>query len=191
MTLEQITNAIKAIFAILKKMRLHAYPLERALDFSECITRDFDSQLKKVITQAQIMTIEYSEHKAMTKEIFKLQEAWKECIEDFKQVTVSKINSNLNSKPRGEIEERLNAMADDPVCKRLNHIMTFRSEHDKMEQVITSTFSKQDAGSEKQRQATKNQSLIDIKEAYEAFCKSVNVLDISKEGQLSWDNAKK
>lgn len=82
-------------------------------------------------------------------------------------------------------------MADDPVCKRLNHIMTFRSEHDKMEQVITSTFSKQDALSEKQRQATKNQSLIDIKEAYEAFCKSVNVLDISKEGQLSWENAKK
>jgi dynein heavy chain 1 len=69
--------------------------------------------------------------------------------------------------------------------------MTFRSEHDKMEQVITSTFSKQDALSEKQRQATKNQSLIDIKEAYEAFCKSVNVLDISKEGQLSWENAKK
>jgi hypothetical protein len=89
--------------------------------------------MKKVIAQAQIMTIEYSEFKAMTQDIHKLQDAWKECIEDFKQVTVSKINSNLNSKPRGEIEERLNNMADDPVCKRLNAIMTFRSDHDKME----------------------------------------------------------
>lgn len=82
-------------------------------------------------------------------------------------------------------------MADDPVCKRLNAIITFRSDHDKMEQVISSTFSKQEAVSEKQRQATKNQSLIDIKEAYEVFCKSVNVLDISKEGLVSWENAKK
>jgi hypothetical protein len=42
MTLEQVTNAIKAVFAILKKMRIHTYPLERALDLAECITRDFD-----------------------------------------------------------------------------------------------------------------------------------------------------
>lgn len=42
------------------------------------------------------MTIEYSEHKAMTHDIHKIQDAWKECIEDFKQVAVSKINSNLN-----------------------------------------------------------------------------------------------
>jgi hypothetical protein len=43
MTLEQIINSIKSIFAALKKLRLHNYPLERALDFAECITRDFDS----------------------------------------------------------------------------------------------------------------------------------------------------
>jgi dynein heavy chain 1 len=49
MTLDQIINAIKSIFVALKKLRLHAYPLERALDLAECITRDFDGQLKKVI----------------------------------------------------------------------------------------------------------------------------------------------
>jgi len=51
LTLEQIITAIKAIFAILKKMRYLAstYPLDRTLDLSECIARDFDAQLKKVI----------------------------------------------------------------------------------------------------------------------------------------------
>jgi len=137
------------------------------------------------------MQIEYSEHRAMTTDIFKLQEVWKECIEELKQSIAAKIQQSTSTTKRNEYDERLNNMADDPVCKRLSLIITFRNDHDKLEQVITSTFSRQDQSSEKSRQANKNQSLIDIKESYDVFCKSVNVLDISKEGQLAWDNAKK
>jgi dynein heavy chain 1, cytosolic len=145
LTLEQISNAIKAVFAVLKKMRYqNSYPLDRALSLSEAIARDFDAQLKKVITSAQIMLIDYNEHKAMTNDIFKLQETWKECIEELKQSVANKINTNLSSKNRSEIDERLNTMSEDPVCKRLNAIITFRSDHDKLEQVIVSTFSKQE-----------------------------------------------
>jgi len=77
------------------------------------------------------------------------------------------------------------------VCKKLKDISLFRNEHEKLEQVITQTFSKQEAASDKARQGKKNQSLIDIQEAYEHFCKSVNILDVTKEGQQAWDNAKK
>lgn len=190
LTLEQIINAIKGIFAVLKKMRyIGNYPLERALDLSESIARDFDSQLKKVIASTQIMQIDYAEHKAITSDIWKLQEAWKECIEDLKQSVANKLNSNLSAENRQEINDRLTTMAEDPVCKRLNNIITFRGDHDKLEQVIIFTFSKQAADAKAANQ--KNQSLIDIREAYEIFCKAMNVLDISKEGQQSWDNAKK
>ena len=146
LTLDQIITAIKATFAVLKKMRFLAsnYPLDRTLDLSECIARDFDAQLKKVIGSRQIMQIEYSEHKAMTSDIFKLQEVWKECIEELKQSIAAKIHQSTSTTKRNEYDERLNNMADDPVCKRLSLIITFRNDHDKLEQVITSTFSRQD-----------------------------------------------
>lgn len=73
LSLDQINAAIKAIFAVFKKMRhLGSYPLERALDLAESISRDFDVQLKKVIIHIQIMQIEYSELKTMSHEIYKL-----------------------------------------------------------------------------------------------------------------------
>jgi dynein heavy chain 1 len=101
------------------------------------------------------------------------------------------MNQTTSSKTRSEIEHRIDVIKDDPVCKKLKDISLFRNEHEKLEQVITQTFSKQEAASDKARQGKKNQSLIDIQEAYEHFCKSVNILDATKEGQQAWDNAKK
>lgn len=92
------------------------------------------------------------------------------------------MTQTTNVKARSEIEHRIDILKDDPVCKKLKDISLFRNEHEKLEQVITQTFSKQEAVSDKARQGKKNQSLIDIQEAYEHFCKSVNILDSTKEG---------
>jgi hypothetical protein len=37
------------VFQNLKKVRQYSYSLDRALDLSDSIARDFDSQLKKII----------------------------------------------------------------------------------------------------------------------------------------------
>jgi FtsZ-binding cell division protein ZapB len=61
------------------------YPLERALDLSESIARDFDAQLKKVISSIQIMQMEYREFsKINTQEIMEVQKTWSACIDDLK-----------------------------------------------------------------------------------------------------------
>lgn len=62
-----------------------SYPLERALDLSESIARDFDAQLKKVISSIQIMQMEYREFsKINTQEIMEVQKTWSACIDDLK-----------------------------------------------------------------------------------------------------------
>jgi dynein heavy chain 1 len=87
LTLQQIDSSIKGIFAQLKKMKYMgtSYPLERALDLSESIARDFDAQLKKVISSIQIMQMEYREFsKINTQEIMEVQKTWSACIDDLK-----------------------------------------------------------------------------------------------------------
>lgn len=62
----------------------------------------------------------------------------------------------------------------------------FRSEHYKLKQVIDATFQKEDGKSNFRETA-----LRDMQEAYLLFEKTVNVLDITKEGQDAWDQARK
>ena len=81
-------------------------------------------------------------------------------------------------------------MADDPVFKRLHHINSFRSEHYKLEQVISTTFAKQESSTV--RGGFWNQALADIRDAYQTFIKNLDdVLDITKEGQEAWEAAKR
>ena len=96
-----------------------------------------------------------------------------------------------------QIEERLRNMADDPVFRRLNNIIAFRSEHHKLEQVISTTFGASSSVGGPQEnsaggQEFRNQALADIRDAFTTFVKSIeDVLDTSAEGQEQWDAAKK
>ena len=103
---------------------------------------------------------------------------------------MSRGGSNQRFSKGRHVEERLKAMADDPVFRRLNAILVFRSEHHKLESVISTTFQKSESG--QGRGEFRGQALNDIRDAFTTFIKSVDdVLDITKEGQENWDAAKK
>jgi len=184
LTLEQIETAIKKIFTALKRVRqLGSYPLDRAINLAEVIARDFDTQLKKVVSQRPIMQIPYSDYKTMQKDLKQLYSAWTRAIGEFKQGIGNKLHSQIGAHAH-KIEERLNQMVDDPVFRRLNAITNFRSEHHKLEEVISATFAKDEqkvAGSAG-GSSIREQALTDMREAYEIFAKSINVLDITKDG---------
>ena len=69
MNLKQMMAAVKSIFSILSRVRTfnhyeqNQYNLERAIDLAECIARDFDTKLKKVVGETPIMKIPYDKHK--------------------------------------------------------------------------------------------------------------------------------
>ena len=69
-SIEQIGFAIKKVFTTLKRVRQTSlYSLPRAIDLAECIARDFDEKLKKVVSENPIMQIPYDQHKALQYEI--------------------------------------------------------------------------------------------------------------------------
>ena len=76
-------------------------------------------------------------------------------------------------------------MTEDPVFRRLNTIIIFRSEHHKLESVISTTFAKNEAS--QGRGEFRNQALNDIRDALTTFIKSVDdVLDITPQGTEAW-----
>ena len=79
-------------------------------------------------------------------------------------------------------------MSDDPVFKRLLAIGVFRNDHHKLESVISSTLSKNEAGPDDDgRSDFRNNALIDIREAYDTLCKSnPDVLDTTPQGNDNW-----
>ena len=193
-TLKQMASAVKSIFAILSRVRTFnhyeasQYNPERAIDLAECIARDFDGKLKKVVSERPIMQIPYAQHKELQQEINKLEEQWSASINELKQ-GMSRTGARGFSKGR-HVEERLKVMAADPVFARLTAIMVFRSEHHKLESVISTTFAKNEAS--QGRGEFRSQALNDIRDALSTFIKSVDdVLDITQQGQEGWNAAVK
>jgi hypothetical protein len=87
-----------------------------------------------------------------------------------------------------KIEEKLKQIQDDPLFKRLNAITDFRSEHHQLVEVIDATFQKD---SDKTKNNFRDIATADMNEAYDVFSKTVQVLEISKEGRDLWDSAKR
>ena len=85
----------------------------------------------------------FDDHKALQYKITELNKVWQESIKDFKTNIGSKLTSQRNPQAGGrQIDLRLKEMADDPLFKRLQEIHVFRTDHAKLESVITSTFGK-------------------------------------------------
>ena len=73
LTIEQITVAIKKVFMTLKRVRqTNLYSLPRAIELAECIARDFDEKLKKIVSENPIMQMPYDQHKVLQLEITNL-----------------------------------------------------------------------------------------------------------------------
>ena len=76
----QMTPAVKQIFSALGKVRtLHynvEYSIDRAVSLAECIARDFDTKLKKLLSVRPIMQIPFEQHKEIDAELKKLEEQW-------------------------------------------------------------------------------------------------------------------
>jgi hypothetical protein len=51
-TIDDVAQAVKKIFSSIKRVQKTSnYPLTRAIELGACIARDFDTQLKKIISQ--------------------------------------------------------------------------------------------------------------------------------------------
>lgn len=142
------------------------------------LTQDINEQMLKILSNYQIMHLDYQEFEALKKEIQSVFALRFDKITEFRNM----INSN-----RSRLDQTSNKVMDNimknPLQDRLERIFIFRKHHYKFSQIIRKTLSNEVSGDKKNLEDV---ALSKIDEAYQSF-NGINVLDTSKEGCDLWD----
>ena len=149
--LEAMKAAVEHIFKQLSRVRTIAsgyesssYTLERSVELTECIARDFDTHLKKILSELPmgIMKLPFEEHMALQNQVNSLEEQWHASIGELKTnlARAGSAGGGHRLQKGRDVAARLKNIEDDPVFKRLNNLSVFRSEHHKLRSVISTTL---------------------------------------------------
>jgi len=129
----KITIAIQSIFNHLKKIRNSNYPLNRAIQFIEAISKDLTTQLLKVLSTQRLMIISFDDFEKTIKSCFAVFTAW-----DDEYEKLQAILRDLAKRKRDELKMvwRIN-----PSHKRLQNrlivMQNFRRQHEQLRLVIS------------------------------------------------------
>jgi dynein heavy chain 1 len=174
--------------------------MQRAIEFIQCIASDFEIKLKKILQSTDLMRVDFdTEYANFNKQIQLVQETWTQSVKDFRSRVGNRANLNYAGN-RFDVREKFDKIENVPLFKRIKNVTVFRSEHSKLESVIDATFQqeerqKQQKFGQKNQKSTKSgfreQALKDLRGAYDHFCQAIDVLDVGKEGQDRWEEAKK
>ena len=84
MDLTKIGNAVGLIFSHLnKKLRISQYPIKRALDFVEAISKDLNDQLVKILDQKRLMYLSFEDFMEIYKGVCDITEIWDDNVKEF------------------------------------------------------------------------------------------------------------
>lgn len=124
----------------------------------------------------------------MHKNILTVFETWKFESKKIEQQIQQTQHSSLKGKGPQMVDIERN-----PIYIRINKVNAFRYSHNQLKQIILKTISKSvtsSSGKDSGQRNFEEKALADINEAYNQFL-SINVLDISKEGQDMWESTKR
>ena len=84
MDLTKVGNAVGLIFSHLnKKLRISQYPIKRALEFVEAISKDLNDQLVKILDQKKLMYLSFEEFMEVYQGVCDITEIWDENVKEF------------------------------------------------------------------------------------------------------------
>jgi dynein heavy chain 1 len=182
--LDQVRRAIDLIFNQFRQVRQggDSYPNARAILLMNAVTQDLNEQLLKILSNFQIMHLDYQEFENLKKEIQSVFQILFDRINDFRNM----INSHRSRLDPQSTRVMENIMRN-PLKERLERIFIFRKHHHRFKQIIRKTLSNEVSGDKKNLEDV---ALSKINEAYQSF-NGINVLDISKEGFDLWDQTER
>ena len=173
-----ITIYLQKIFEHIKnKMKISWYPVQRMVNLIEVISKDLNSHLIRVLGN-KLMIMKYPDFIKLYQECKTLFKEWDDEYEKIKK-EISVIIKFRNEKslityPKG--------FEHDNLKKRLKELKKFRVEHQNLIEITTSL----NGGNETEN----NNNLIkEIQNAYDKMSE-INILDLSKNGEINWVNAK-
>ncbi|KAJ2157684.1 dynein heavy chain [Coemansia sp. RSA 552] len=172
----RISTAIELIFAhINKKLKLTAYPVRRALPLVEALSRDFNSQLGKVLGHVRLMHVPYADFDLLFRETQGAFDAWESQVKEFanlaRDITRKRSEKFIPIKIRA---------AHAPLQERLSFVHQFREQHEQLQQTIVRVMGGD--GSDD------SSAIGEIRLAYD-IVKIVDILDVTAEGTELWERA--
>ena len=148
----------------------------------DTLTRDLNEQLLKILSNFQIMYLEYSDFESMREEIREVFKKYQAKIGEFRQhLNNTRLRLDANS------SKVLENIMKNPLIDRLERIFIFRQHHNKFVEIINKTLVNDKQADKKNLEDT---ALSKINEAYNLFS-AINVLDISKEGFTQWEQTER
>ncbi|CED84986.1 dynein heavy chain cytosolic [Phaffia rhodozyma] len=176
--LERMQDSILSIFKHLSnKLKLSPYPIERALQLAEAISRDLNAQLTKVLTSQKLMYMEYNTFEKLMVVCQSVFNTWDDMMKEFIGIA-----RELTRKRSERFMQIRVLAAHAKLQEKLSYLRVFRKQHEQLS-VMT--------GPTKGLKRTGGDALTDIdmeeevKAAYE-LVKHLDVLDVSPAGAEIW-----
>ncbi|CDJ57328.1 hypothetical protein EMWEY_00007760 [Eimeria maxima] len=178
-TVEQLTQAVRTIFAHLRKLKnATLYPLSRAYFLVEALSRDLSTQLLSITSRQNLIAMAYEEFEHTAAGCSELFRTWDEEVRHFRE-TVREL-----SKKRGLNERPPSKLVCEHVVlqERIVEVRQFRRQHHRLKEVLNRVLGD---GSGRDVAAQK-----DIAAAYQII-EALDVLDVSRTGEEAWEAGQK
>eukprot|EP01054_Gregarina_sp_Poly1_P003174 Gregarina_sp_Poly_1__3173@NODE_18_length_21885_cov_39_980383_g16_i0_p1_GENE_NODE_18_length_21885_cov_39_980383_g16_i0NODE_18_length_21885_cov_39_980383_g16_i0_p1_ORF_typecomplete_len4767_score865_14AAA_6/PF12774_7/1_5e149AAA_6/PF12774_7/8_3e02AAA_6/PF12774_7/9_7DHC_N2/PF08393_13/4_2e02DHC_N2/PF08393_13/9_6e02DHC_N2/PF08393_13/4_6e02DHC_N2/PF08393_13/2_6e02DHC_N2/PF08393_13/1_9e118AAA_8/PF12780_7/2_6e03AAA_8/PF12780_7/5_6e02AAA_8/PF12780_7/7_5AAA_8/PF12780_7/2_2e91DHC_N1/PF08385_12/1_1e85DHC_N1/P len=179
-TLEELKHALQAIFTQFRKLKnAHAYPISRAWQLVEAISRDLTSQMMKILAAERLMEQDDSAFDHNVQQCSQVFQTWDEELRRMRELSRSLAKQRgLPPPPSTSATNYEHTL----LKERLDNISRLRQENAKFRQVIAKVMLAEggtQAGTYKElTNAMKPLQLVDL-------------FDLSKAGRDSWEGAKK
>ncbi|CAE7372889.1 Dync1h1 [Symbiodinium pilosum] len=175
-SIEQLTQAVRTIFNHMKRIRNAVqYPLWRAYNVVEAVSRDLSDRLLKILSTQRLMQQDaemFSQNMSNCQELFRV---WKDEVGQFRQLVREQLKKRGNERPTVKINcehEQLQA--------RIEELQKFRRHHMKLQEIIERVLVD---GKETGAKA-------EVAAAYQ-LVEQVDVLDVSRRGQQEWESTQR
>ncbi|TRY53342.1 Dynein heavy chain [Cryptosporidium tyzzeri] len=205
-SIDEITSAVTLFFQQLKKIKGAAsYPISRTFQLVEVYSNDMTKQMYKVLQNnptTSLMLLEFPLFEHLVNGCNELGQVWEDEWRELKEVIRDLI------KKRG-LSERAHPKMDFahvPLIQRLNDIVIFRKQHQKLKDTLLELLSIQNSPSSNEQtdqnplsalgieqnsgiDALQSLAKKDLQQAY-ACVANINILDLSAIGLETWEAGK-
>ena len=191
-TVKQMEQAVIALFSHMRKMKTAQYPLKRAFQLLEALSRDLSQKLVSLLKPVKLMELPYEIFVRENDYCLSLFKSWDQYCSSFRELArdIAKKRGVEKSTPRLNV-------AHSKLRARLEDISQCRQNHEKLRHVIKDVLKPLDLREEKSKSKVSVAdddkgipAIIEINDAF-AYLKKVDIFDVSPDGVASWDAAKK
>ena len=149
------------------------------------LTQDLNEQLLKILSNFQVMYLDYQEFEVLKKDIQSVFVLLFDKINEFRAMI-----STSRSKLDPASAKVMDNIMKNSLKERLERIFIFRKHHHKFKQIIKKTLSNEVSKDSGDKKNLEEVALSKINEAYQFF-NGINVLDITKEGFEQWEQTER